>query len=156
MKTKEGNILAGNTTPILKARAHRKRAASLSLIGVAAWLAAAGASLAGSVIDSPQSSAGSDEVSDTPPATSSAHESSGPPPLPRIPLPPVSSTNTNSPKRFDAVYGLKGWDIGVRSYGDTLLQDYGGWRSALATQGFGIFGFNQSPGVRLQPSLEMA
>jgi porin len=136
-------MLAANNTPVSRARPHWKRAVSLSLIGAAAWLTAAGASLAG-VIGSSQNSVGSDVVPGAPSATSSAPASSGPPPLPGVPLPPASSTDANSLKRFDAVYGLKGWDIGVPSYADTLLQDYGGWRSALASQGLGIFGFNQS------------
>jgi porin len=35
-------------------------------------------------------------------------------------------------------YGVKGWNIPFPSYGDSLLRDEGGWRSALASAGFGL------------------
>ncbi len=38
--------------------------------------------------------------------------------------------------------GVKGWNIGFPSFGDTLLQNYGGWRSSLASAGFGLIEYN--------------
>ncbi|MDH2380735.1 carbohydrate porin [Bradyrhizobium sp. CER78] len=35
-------------------------------------------------------------------------------------------------------YGVKGWNIPFPSYADSLLRDEGGWRSALASAGFGL------------------
>ena len=52
-----------------------------------------------------------------------------------------------SPARLDKVYGFKGWDFHFPSYGDTLLQDYGGWRSTLAQYGFGFIEYNAQIGA---------
>ncbi|WP_334508786.1 carbohydrate porin [Bradyrhizobium sp. AZCC 1693] len=49
-----------------------------------------------------------------------------------------------SPARFDRQYGFKGWNIMFPSYADTLLQDYGSFRSTLAEYGFG-FAMIQGP-----------
>jgi carbohydrate-selective porin OprB len=43
-----------------------------------------------------------------------------------------------SPAQFDAVYGTKGWDTPFPSYSDTLTQDVGGYRTALAKYGIGF------------------
>src|SRR6516165_2329926 len=60
------------------------------------------------------------------------------------PTPPdaAAAAAAASPARFDKVYGFKGWDIAFPSMGDSLLQDYGGWRSALAANGFGFLTFS--------------
>src|SRR5260370_20085864 len=43
---------------------------------------------------------------------------------------------------MDKTSGVKGWNIGFPSFGDTLTQDYGGWRSSLASVGIGLIEFN--------------
>src|SRR5271168_4567855 len=43
-----------------------------------------------------------------------------------------------SPARFDKALGYKGWNFHFPSFGDSLLQDYGGWRSTLAQYGIGL------------------
>jgi porin len=48
---------------------------------------------------------------------------------------------TTGPARLDKIVGPKFWDIPFPSYGDTLLQDYGGWRSKLAESGIGLMVF---------------
>jgi hypothetical protein len=60
-------------------------------------------------------------------------------------MPTVSTTSVaakpTSAERaaaLDKVYAVKSWDIRFPSYGDTLTQDYGGYRTALAKLGFGI------------------
>jgi porin len=53
-----------------------------------------------------------------------------------------ANVQATSPARLDTVYGLKGWDFPFTSFGDTLLQDYGGWRSTLAKYGFGLIATN--------------
>lgn len=58
------------------------------------------------------------------------------------PVDAAAAAAAASPARFDKVYGFKGWDIGFPSMGDSLLQDYGGWRSTLASYGFGFLAFN--------------
>ena len=40
------------------------------------------------------------------------------------------------------MFGVKGWNIGFPSFGDTLTQDYGGWRSGLASAGIGLIEYN--------------
>jgi porin len=54
----------------------------------------------------------------------------------------IAAAYAASPARLDKVYGTKGWNIPFPSYGDTLLQDYGGWRSKLAESGFGLLAFS--------------
>lgn len=44
----------------------------------------------------------------------------------------------NSAARFDKTLRLRGWNFPFPSYGDTLTQDYGGWRSTLAKYGIGL------------------
>jgi porin len=56
-------------------------------------------------------------------------------------LPPSSAVST-SPARFDKTLGLKGWDIPFPSFGDTITQDAGGWRSTLASYGIGFMEYN--------------
>ena len=43
---------------------------------------------------------------------------------------------------MDKMGGVKGWNFGFPSFGDTLLQDYGGWRSSLASAGIGLIQYN--------------
>jgi porin len=49
-----------------------------------------------------------------------------------------AGTSVASAARLDKVYLYKGWDFPFLSFGDTLTQDSGGWRSALANAGFGL------------------
>ncbi|MEY9495878.1 porin [Bradyrhizobium elkanii] len=44
--------------------------------------------------------------------------------------------------RLNERYGVKGWNIPYPSYQDSLLQDEGGWRSALASVGFGVSAYD--------------
>jgi porin len=44
--------------------------------------------------------------------------------------------------QYDKVYGVHGWNIRFPSFGDSLLQDYGGWRTALAKAGFGFIAYD--------------
>ena len=55
---------------------------------------------------------------------------------------PAPDPMANSPRRFDKTLRWKGWDIMFPSFGDSLTQDYGGWRSALAQYGIGFLVFN--------------
>lgn len=48
----------------------------------------------------------------------------------------------SSPADLDKVYGLKGGNVRFPSFGDTLTQDYGGWRSRLASAGMGLIASN--------------
>src|SRR5256885_14767237 len=43
---------------------------------------------------------------------------------------------------MDMVSGVKGWNFGFPSFGDTLAQDYGGWRSSVASAGIGLVEYN--------------
>ncbi len=43
---------------------------------------------------------------------------------------------------MDKMSGVKGWNFGFPSFGDTLMQDYGGWRSSLASAGIGLIEYN--------------
>jgi porin len=43
---------------------------------------------------------------------------------------------------MDKMSGVKGWNIGFPSFADTFTQDYGGWRSSLASAGIGLIEFN--------------
>ena len=45
---------------------------------------------------------------------------------------------------MDKMSGVKGWNFGFPSFGDTLAQDYGGWRSSLASVGIGLIEYNLS------------
>ncbi len=47
----------------------------------------------------------------------------------------------STPARFDADLGLKGWNIPFPSFGDTLTQDVGGFRTTLARYGVGFLDF---------------
>ncbi|WP_261540342.1 carbohydrate porin, partial [Burkholderia multivorans] len=57
----------------------------------------------------------------------------------------ASSEPPASPARFDQ-YGVKGWNFPFPSAADSLLQDAGGFRSALAEHGFGFLNFNVTVG----------
>ncbi|HEV2840394.1 MAG TPA: carbohydrate porin [Chthoniobacterales bacterium] len=68
---------------------------------------------------------------------------------------------------MDKMSGVKGWNIGFPSFGDTLTQDYGGWRSSLALAGIGLIQYNSErfqanvlntprEGPRLNPFYESA
>src|SRR3954464_10693243 len=43
---------------------------------------------------------------------------------------------------MDKVSGVKGWNFGFPSFGDTLAQDYGECRSSLASAGIGLIEYN--------------
>ena len=43
---------------------------------------------------------------------------------------------------MDKMSGVKGWNYGFPSFGDTFLQDHGGWRSSLASAGIGLIEYN--------------
>jgi porin len=45
---------------------------------------------------------------------------------------------------MDKMSAVKGWNITFPSFGDTFLQDYGGWRSNLASVGIGLIEYNIS------------
>jgi porin len=60
--------------------------------------------------------------------------------------PPIPACSNASARALDKVYGIKGWDIPYPSYGDTLLGDYGCWRTKLAELGFGILTFQVNQG----------
>jgi len=53
-------------------------------------------------------------------------------------------TNSQTLADLDKIYGIKGWDIGSPSFGNTLTQDYGGWRSKLASAGLALIEYNFS------------
>lgn len=54
----------------------------------------------------------------------------------------AAAAAASSPARFDKDLGLKGWDIPFPSFGDTLLQDVGGFRTTLAKYGIGVLDWN--------------
>lgn len=56
--------------------------------------------------------------------------------------PPARTTSYQSVADLDKVYGVKGWAIHFPSFGDTITQDHGGWRSSLASSGFGLIEYN--------------
>src|SRR4051812_39033956 len=43
---------------------------------------------------------------------------------------------------MDKMSGIKGWNLTFPSFGDTFLQDYGGWRSGLSSVGIGLIEYN--------------
>jgi porin len=45
---------------------------------------------------------------------------------------------------MDKLSAVKGWNITFPSFGDSFLQDYGGWRSNLASVGIGVIEYNIS------------
>src|SRR4029077_9366112 len=45
---------------------------------------------------------------------------------------------------MDEMSGVKGWNIGFPSFGDALTQDYGAWRSSLASAGIGLIEYNST------------
>ena len=56
----------------------------------------------------------------------------------------VSATAASQPfpAEVDKLLGIKGWNLTFPSFGDTFLQDYGGWRSSLASVGIGVIEYN--------------
>jgi porin len=54
-------------------------------------------------------------------------------------IPPCSQ---ESAAALNPRYGLKGWDIPFPNFGDSLLLDYGCWRTNLAKAGFGFSAYN--------------
>jgi porin len=60
---------------------------------------------------------------------------------------PVSMPVPLSPARFDKNLGLKGWNIPFPSFGDTITQDAGGWRTKLAEYGIGFIEYNAMLGA---------
>src|SRR6266568_2379525 len=57
-------------------------------------------------------------------------------------LPPRGgAAPASSPADLDEVYGIKGWNVRY-SFGDTITQDHGGWRSRLASAGMGLIEYN--------------
>src|ERR1700752_4697410 len=54
----------------------------------------------------------------------------------------VAAPSSPSLADLDKIYGVKGWNIPFPSFGDTLTQDFGGWRSNLASAGFGVMEYN--------------
>jgi porin len=55
-----------------------------------------------------------------------------------------STQHQQSLEELNAIYNFKGWDIPFPSYSDTIIQDYGGIRTALAAYGFGFTSLNIS------------
>ncbi|WP_420970818.1 carbohydrate porin [Bradyrhizobium sp. B120] len=53
-----------------------------------------------------------------------------------------SATERERLNELNKRYGVKGWNIPFPSYSDSLLRDEGGWRSALASAGFGLQTYN--------------
>src|SRR3712207_1039115 len=45
---------------------------------------------------------------------------------------------------MDKMSAVKGWNIAFPSFGDTFLQDYGGWRSGLGSFGIGLIQYNST------------
>jgi porin len=60
----------------------------------------------------------------------------------------VSAAEPASPQlsfaEMDKMSAVKGWNFGFPSFGDTFLQDYGGWRSRLASVGIGLIEYNST------------
>lgn len=57
-------------------------------------------------------------------------------------LPATGAEPRLSFAEMDKMSGVKGWNIGFPSFGDTLTQDYGGWRSSLFSAGIGLIQYN--------------
>ena len=53
----------------------------------------------------------------------------------------MPAVNLNSPARFDNL-GVRGWNLAFPSYGETLTQDIGGYRTKLASYGIGFESIN--------------
>ena len=43
---------------------------------------------------------------------------------------------------LDQTYGLKGWNVPYPSFGETITQDVGGWRTTMAQYGFSFLGYD--------------
>jgi porin len=55
---------------------------------------------------------------------------------------PAPASSQWSFAEMDSMSGIKGWNLTFPSFGDTLMQDYGGWRSSLASVGIGLIEYN--------------
>ena len=65
-----------------------------------------------------------------------------PPGLPKQSESRATEPSPPSLSDLDKIYGVKGWDISFPSFSDTLTQDFGGWRSTMASAGFGVMEYN--------------
>src|SRR6478609_702909 len=52
------------------------------------------------------------------------------------------ATSQTSIAEMDKMSGIKGWNLTFPAFGDTFLQDYGGWRSSLSSVGIGLIEYN--------------
>jgi porin len=58
---------------------------------------------------------------------------------------PIPSCSAASAAALDKTYNFKGWwALHFPSFGDSIAQDYGCWRSNLASYGFGLIGYQAS------------
>ena len=108
-----------------------RRAAALPRSGRQRLIACLGAILAAAVGTQAQVRAG---TVDDPPGASANYQT--PPKIEKRTPPPLSLAD------LDKIYGIKGWNISPPSFGDTLTQDYGGWRSRLASAGISLIEYN--------------
>jgi len=60
----------------------------------------------------------------------------------KAPVRPVVADSAARAAALDKVYGVHGWDIPFPSFGDTLTQDAGGFRTELAKYGIGFLSYN--------------
>jgi porin len=60
----------------------------------------------------------------------------------KAPVLPVVTDSAARAAALDKRYGLHGWNIPYPSFGDTLLQDAGGFRTELAKYGIGFISWN--------------
>jgi porin len=58
------------------------------------------------------------------------------------PVVPVVADPAATAAALDKRYGVHGWNNPFPSFADTLLQDFGGWRSELANYGIGFLDYN--------------
>jgi porin len=56
--------------------------------------------------------------------------------------PPIPACSAQSAYAIDKAYGIKMWDFQAFNMGDSILQDYGCWRTTLAQYGFGFLAYN--------------
>ena len=97
---------------------------ALILAALAAPSAVSAQTAAGTPTDRGQSSSLAELAAPAAPAAISAQSADG------------------TPTDLNKYYRVKGWNIPFPSYKDTILQDYGGWRSTLAKYGFGLTAFD--------------
>ena len=53
---------------------------------------------------------------------------------------PIQACSQASAYALNKTYGIKGWIIPANNFGDSILLDYGCWRTELAKYGFGLIG----------------